>query len=66
MRTQHYEVALEVSADLPLARAEEALWLALDWTKSGLDCADLRIKRTGEDDPVVGDPDESQGQGELL
>ena len=63
MRTQHYEVKLVVSAELPLERVKEALWRALDWEKSGLDCADLRIKRTGEDDPVIGDPEE---QGELL
>ena len=64
MRTQYYEVTLEVSAALPLDVVEEALWHALDWVRSGLDCADLRIKQTGEDDPVVGDP-EPQGQGEL-
>lgn len=64
MRTQYYEVTLAVSADLPPELVEEAIWRALDWAKSGLDCSDLRIERTGEDDPVVGDPDE--GQGELL
>ena len=63
MRTQHYEVTLEVSAKLTPWLVEEALWRALDWMKSGLDCADLRIERTGEDDPVVDDPDE---QGTLL
>ena len=61
MRRQHYEVTLEVSAELPLEQVEEALWAALDWERSGLDCADLRIKWTDEDDPVVGDPDEQGG-----
>ena len=65
MQTQHYEVTLSVHAALPLGRVEEALWRALDWARSGLDCADLRIERTGEDDPVIGDP-EPEGQGELL
>ena len=58
MRRQHYEVKLVVSAELPLGQVEEALWRALDWERSGLDCADLRIKWTDEDDPVAGDPDE--------
>ena len=58
MRKQHYEVTLEVSAELSEWLVKEALYRALDWAKSGLDCADLRIKWTDEDDPVVGDPDE--------
>ena len=58
MRTQHYAVTLEVSAELPLGLVEEALYRALDWAKSGLDCADVQVKRTGEDDPVAGDPEE--------
>ena len=62
MRTQHYEVTLtlEVSAKLPLGLVEVALWRALDWARSGLDCSDLRIELTGEDDPVVGDPEEQK------
>ena len=58
MRTQYYEVKLEVSAELSAWLVEEALYRALDWAKSGLDCADVQVKRTGEDDPVAGDPDE--------
>lgn len=67
MRTQYYAVALVVHADLPLGLVEEALRLALDSMPSApyLDYSDLRIELTGEDDPVVGDP-EPQGQGALL
>ena len=65
MRTQYYEVTLEVHAAMPPELVKEALWRALDWERSGLDCSDLRIERTGEDDPVVGDP-EPQGQAALL
>ncbi|KKL21595.1 hypothetical protein LCGC14_2443860 [marine sediment metagenome] len=64
MRTQYYEVTLEVHADLPLSLVGEALLRALDSMPSPpIDWSDLRIERTGEDDPVVGEPDE---QGELL
>ena len=58
MRTQYYEVTLVVSAELSAWLVKEALYRALDWERSGLDCADLRIKWTDEDDPVAGDPDE--------
>ena len=67
MKTQFYEVTLSVHADLPLKLVEEALWRALESMPDTpeLDYSDLRIERTGEDDPVVGDP-EPQGQAALL
>ena len=56
MRTQYYEVTLEVHADLPLELVEQELRRRLD-TMPYLDYSDLQIKRTGEDDPVVGEPE---------
>ena len=65
MRTQFYEVTIKVHSDLPLELVEKALWRALESAMAKLDLADLQIKHTGEDDPVVGE-DEPQGQAALL